>query len=121
VLSQTNLTAGRTDLMFLQKQHVGAPSLSGIVELKVLRGPLAEDRSATTEGLSQGYYYRREVEVPFATLALYDVSSAPTNDTAPLLEGQDDDHVSVVRVRRFPIFDSPKAWRDAGGPTAAGG
>lgn len=119
VLSQTNLTAGRTDLMFLQKQPAGAPSLTGIVELKVLRGPLSADRSATTEGLSQGYNYMNDVEVPFATLALYDVSEAPTGDPEPLLAGQNADHVAAVRVRRFPIFDSPKAWRDAGSPTAA--
>jgi hypothetical protein len=57
--------------------------------------------------------------MPFATLALYDLNDSPSDDPAPLLEEQNADHVAVVRVRRFPIYDSPKAWRDAGAPAAA--
>jgi hypothetical protein len=119
VLSQTNTSAGRTDLIFIQKKPAGGPSLGGVIELKVLRGPLAADRESTTEGLNQGYYYRAELEMPFSTLALYDVADPPSDDTAPLLEGQNQDHLAVVRVRRFPIYNSPKAWRDAEASKAA--
>jgi len=119
VLSQTNTSAGRTDLILIQKGPVGGPRLSGVVELKVLRGPPTTDRDSTTEGLSQGFYYRNELQLPFATLALYDVNDPPSDDSAPLLSGQDEAHVSAVRVRRFPIFNSPKAWRDGGAPKAA--
>ena len=119
VLSQTSTSAGRTDLVLLQKGAIGGPRLSGVVELKVLRGPLTSDREATTEGLSQGYNYREELEVPFSTLALYDITDSPSEDPTPLLEGQNPDHLAVVRVRRFPIYNSPKAWRDAGAPKAA--
>ena len=113
VLSQTHTSAGRTDLILIQKPSNGGPRLSGVVELKVLRGPISADRTATTEGLSQGYHYRRELELPFATLALYDVSTSPAEDPAPLLEDQHPDHLKEVRVRRFPIYSSPKEWRDA--------
>jgi hypothetical protein len=119
VLSQTNTSAGRTDLMFLEGRSSGGPKASGVLELKVLRGPHVADRSSTTEGLSQGYYYRKELGLPFATLALYDVSITPTEEIATLLAGQDATHIEAVRVRRFPLFGSPKAWRDAGGPVAA--
>jgi hypothetical protein len=113
LLRQTNTDAGRTDLIFIQKPLVGNPRLSGVLELKVLRGPPASDWAVTTEGLSQGYHYRNAVELPFATLALYDVSDAPSTDTSSLLEGQDATHVAMVLTRRFPIFGSPKEWRDA--------
>lgn len=119
VLSQTNTSAGRTDLILIQKGPVGGPRLGGVVELKVLRGPLASDRDVTTEGLSQGFTYREELEMPFSTLALYDVAESPSDDATPLLSGQHPLHVAAVRVRRFPIFNSPKAWRDAGAPKAA--
>lgn len=119
VLSQTNTSAGRTDLILIQKPPCGGPRLSGVVELKVLRGPPGADRDATTEGLSQGFSYREEVGVPFSTLALYDVSETPNGDTGPLLSGQNPAHVAAVRVRRFAIYNSPKAWRDAGAPKAA--
>lgn len=113
VFSQTNTSAGRTDLLFWQRPKSGNPRLSGVLELKVLRGPFSADRTATTEGLSQGYYYRKALAVPFATLALYDVADPPSDDPQPLLSGQDAEHVAEVRVRRFPIYDSPKEWRDA--------
>lgn len=119
VLSQINTSAGRTDLLLIEKLNGGAPSLSGVIELKVLRGPEAKDYAATTEGLSQGYSYRKDLGLPFSTLALYDVNEAPSDDIDSLLLGQDEEHKAQVRVRRFPIFDSPKAWRDAGAPTAA--
>lgn len=110
---QTNTSAGRTDLIFIQKPAAGNPRLSGVLELKVLRGPQSTDWDVTKEGLSQGYHYRDTVQLPFATLALYDVNATPSDDVAPLLAGQDANHVAVVLTRRFPIFSSPKAWRDA--------
>lgn len=113
VISQTNTTAGRTDLMFIQKPASGAPRIHGVMELKVLRGPEQKDLETTAEGLSQGFHYRDEWKLPFATLALYDVSAQPSDDHEPLLTGQNADHTNVVRVRRFPIYNSPKAWRDA--------
>jgi hypothetical protein len=119
LLSQTDTVAGRTDLQFLQKLDSGGPRLMGVLELKVLRGPLAADRVATEEGLSQGFHYRDALEVPFATLALYDVAEQPSDDAQPLLTGQNSKHVNVVRVRRFPLFNSPKAWRDAQNKKAA--
>ncbi len=118
VLSQTNTAAGRTDLMFFQQEPPGGPRLCGVLELKVLRGPPAVDLEVTAEGLSQGYHYRAELELPFSTLALYDVTTAPSAETAPLLAAQNPDHLNMVRVRRFPLFSAPKAWRDAGGPRA---
>jgi hypothetical protein len=118
VISQTPTAAGRTDLLLAQKVPTGGLLLSGVLELKVLRGPFKSDYGATTEGLSQGYHYRESLQVRFATLALYDVADSPSGDTQPLLQGQETDHVALVRVRRFPIYNSPKAWRDAGGPKA---
>jgi len=59
----------------------------GVLELKVLRGPAPEDKEATREGLSQAYFYRRDLELPFATLALFDVAEPPSNEVAPLLDG----------------------------------
>ena len=115
VLSQTNTTAGRTDLIFLQHSPSGS-HLSGVLELKVLRGPPSADWDGTKEGLSQGYYYREDLHLPFATLALYDVNQPPSDAVEPVLENQDPLHLAAVRVRRFPIFNSPKGWRDAGGP-----
>lgn len=119
VLSQTNTTAGRTDLMLVQKPPTGKPQLTGVIELKVLRGPAAADQAVATEGLSQGYYYMQDLEVPFATLALYDVNDSPTDDAAPLLGGQNAAHLAAVRVRRFPIYGSPQEWRTAQVSTAA--
>lgn len=119
ILSQINTSAGRTDLVFIQKASQGGPRLSGVLELKVLRGPLSSDREATREGLNQAFSYRNEIQMPFATLALYDVTATPSADTTPLLDGQDTNHLDIVRVRRFPIYDSPQAWRNAGGTQAA--
>jgi hypothetical protein len=119
ILSQTNMTAGRADLIFLQRVVAGGSRMVGVLELKVLRGPAGEDKEATREGLSQGYFYRRDLELPFAILALFDVAEPPSNEVAALLNGQIAEHVAVVRVRRYPIYGSPKAWRDAGGLRAA--
>ncbi|MDQ0466737.1 hypothetical protein QO010_004533 [Caulobacter ginsengisoli] len=119
VLRQTNTAAGRTDLILTQKPPSGGLRLVGVLELKVLRGPETADHAATEEGLSQGHFYREDIHVPFATLALYDVGNPPSGDTAPLLIGQNPDHLATVRVRRFPIYNSPSAWRKAGGPKAA--
>lgn len=105
--------------MLIQKPPSGGPCLNGVVELKVLRGPLSTDRDVTTEGLSQGYHYRRELEIPFATLALYDVTSSPVDDIAPLIANQHPDHLQEVRVRRFPIYNSPQEWRNAASPKLA--
>lgn len=113
VLSQTHTTAGRCDLVLAQKQQNGKLQLAGVLELKVLRGPERNDIASTTEGLSQGYHYRKELGLPFATLALFDVSTSPSNDHQPLVASQNADHVTEVRVRRFPIYDSPQAWRIA--------
>ena len=119
ILSQTNTAAGRTDLIFLQKPAQTGPHMVGVLELKVLRGPAAKDREVAREGLSQGYFYRFELELPFATLALFDVAVPPSNELHALLDGREAGHLAEVRVRRYPIYGSPKAWRDAGGPTMA--
>lgn len=119
ILSQTNMTAGRADLIFLQRADSGGPTMVGVLELKVLRGPDAKDWETTTEGLAQAHYYRADLELPFATLALFDVTDPPSADEAPLLVGQEADHLAVVRVRRFPLYNSPASWRAAGGHTAA--
>lgn len=118
ILAQTNTGAGRCDLVFLQKKNSGPPLMVGVLELKALRGPLASDVEVTKEGLSQGFHYRREIELPFATLALYDVSTNPTSDATNLLNGQNPEHLAVVKVRRFPMYSSPGAWRAAGGYVA---
>ena len=119
VLAQVPTAAGRTDLILLQKAKTGGPQVCGVVELKVLRGPLSADRAATTEGLSQGYNYRNDISMPFATLALYDVAIPPSADVIPLVEGQNPKHLQAVLVKRYPIYNSPQAWRNAGSPQAA--
>jgi hypothetical protein len=119
VLSQINTPAGRTDLFFVQQPTIGRPQLAGLLELKVLRGPLSSDRAVTKEGISQGANYQASLNLPFATLALYDVSENPSSETGQVLQDQDEALLAVVRVRRFAIFDSPQAWRTAGAPAAA--
>ena len=116
ILSQTNTTAGRTDLIFLQKSPQGGPCMMGVLELKVLRGSEERNKRDTEEGLAQGYFYRFELWLPFATLALLMSLSPLRDDVKSLLEGQKSEHIAEVRVRRYPIYDTPKAWRDAGGP-----
>jgi hypothetical protein len=121
IIPQTNTNVGRTDLIFLQRPATGGsggPQMVGVLELKVLRGPQKADWSVAQEGLSQGFYYRNDLQLPFATLALYDVGNPPSPDIAPLLANQDSKHASVVRARRFPIYQTAKEWRDAGGYTA---
>ena len=113
---QTNTTAGRADLIFLQKLSTGGPNMAGVLELKVLRGPEGKDKKVTKEGLSQGFYYRNDLGLPFAILALYDVAESPSDNVNVLLDSQCQRHLEQVEVRRYPIYDSPKAWRDAGGP-----
>ena len=111
-LTQVPITAGRTDIVVYQRPVKGeGPQLLGVIELKVLRGPLAADIGTVTEGLSQAYEYRKDMEVPFATLALYDVNTTPSNDPSDLTVHQDAAHLAIVRVRRFPIYNSPQAWR----------
>ena len=117
ILSQTNTAAGRSDLMFFQRTVGGGPRAIGVLELKVLRGPVTKDKEVTREGLSQGYHYRFELELPFATLALFDVAVPPSRDVEVLLDGQEAGQIAEVRVRRYPLYHSPKAWRDVGGPT----
>jgi hypothetical protein len=122
IIAQTNTNVGRTDLIFLQRPASGGhcgPQMVGVLELKVLRGPERADWSATQEGLSQGFYYRDDLKLPFATLALYDVGKPPSYDVAPLLANQVAEHVAVVRARRFPIYRTPIEWRDAGGYAAS--
>ena len=118
VLAQTPVPSGRTDLIFLQQNQAGRQEIAGVLELKALRGPPSMDWSATEEGLSQGYHYRNDFQLPFATLALYDLTQAPTHDVTALLADQNAEHVSVVRTRRFPIYKTAKQWRDAGGYVA---
>lgn len=114
VHSQMNTGAGRTDLVLLQRAPTGGPPRAiGVVELKVLRGAEKADWDATKEGLSQGFYYKNDLHLPFATLALYDVKDQPSDDLGPLLKGQEPKHLAEVRVRLFPIYGSPKKWRDA--------
>jgi hypothetical protein len=119
ILPQTNMTAGRADLLFLQRSTGDGPRAVGVLELKVLRGPAGKDHDSAKEGLSQGYFYRKDLELPFATLALFDVADPPSNDVGALLVDQIPEHVAEVRVKRYPLYDSPKAWRDAGGVEAA--
>jgi hypothetical protein len=113
VMSQTHTTAGRCDLVLAQKHQNGRLQLAGVLELKVLRGPESNDIASTMEGLSQGYHYRKELELPFATLALFDVSTSPSDDHQSLVANQNADHVLEVRVRRFPVYNSPQSWRNA--------
>ena len=118
IIPQTSTIVGRTDLIFLQRpasSSLRGPEMVGVLELKVLRGPASADWSVTTQGLSQGYYYRGDLELPFVTLAIYDVGKPPSYDVAPLLENQDPEHVAMVRTRRFPMYQTPREWRDAGG------
>ena len=113
ILSQTNTNAGRSDLIFLQHFSPPAPSMMGVLELKVLRGPETQNRESTTEGLSQGYHYRNDLQIPFAVLALFDVAIPPSSDVDVLLDGQDANMLENVHTIRYPIYNSPRAWRDA--------
>lgn len=113
VLGQTHTTAGRYDLMLAQRQQNGKFQLLGVIELKVLRGPQNDDIKVTEAGLSQAYHYRNELELSFATLALFDVKADLSTDVEVLIRDQPLEHVAQVRVRHFPIYNSPKAWREA--------
>ena len=113
ILSQTNTNAGRTDFIFLQVISPMAPSMKGVLELKILRGPTTRDRASTEEGLSQGFLYRDDLKVPFAVLALFDVAVPPSADVSVLLEGQNAIFVQNVHAIRYPIYNSPMAWRQS--------
>ena len=113
ILSQTHTDVGRCDLLFLQRSPTSGPTMMGVLELKVLRGPQNKDTADTTEGLSQGYHYHRELGLPFAILALFDVSKSPTDDLTTVLADQPNEHVQSVLVVRLPIYESPRAWRDS--------
>ena len=113
ILSQTHTDVGRCDLLFLQRRPTGGPTMMGVLELKVLRGPQSKDVADTAEGLSQGYHYHKELGVPFAILALFDVANSPTNDVTTLLSSQPIEYVQAVLVVRLPIYNSPRAWRDS--------
>ena len=113
ILSQTHTDVGRCDLIFLQRRPTGGPTMMGVLELKVLRGPQANDTADTAEGLSQGYHYHRELGLPFAILALFDVSNSPTDDLTNVLASQPSEYVQAVLVVRLPIYKSPRAWRDS--------
>jgi hypothetical protein len=119
LLAQTPTSAGRTDLILLQRSDSGGPQMSGVLELKAIQGGVTQDTAACTEGLSQGYWYRDELGLPFAILVLYDVNDNPSHDIAPLLVGASPTHTAVVRVLRYPLYPSSQAWRNAGGYRAA--
>ena len=118
ILAQTSTAAGRSDLIFVQHLATTGPNMAGVLELKVLRGPETNNIENAREGLSQGYFYRQEVGLRFAILALYDVARSPSSNVSGLLEGQCEDHIAKVLVRRYPIYNSPHSWRQAGGPGA---
>ncbi len=113
ILNQTPTNVGRCDLLFLQRHSTGGPTIKGVLELKVLRGPETKNYEHTREGLSQGFHYHVELGLPFAILALFDVAEPPSDDLETVLTGQPDEHVQAVLVTRFPIYSSPKAWRDS--------
>ena len=113
ILSQTNTDVGRCDLLFLQRRPTGAPTMMGVLELKVLRGPETKNKADTREGLSQGYHYHKDLGLPFAILALFDVATPPSDDLTAVLSDQPCEHLQAVLVVRFPIYNSPRAWRDS--------
>ena len=113
ILPQTHTNVGRYDLLFLQRRPTGGPTMMGVLELKVLRGPETKNKADTREGLSQGYHYHKELGLPFAILALFDVAKSPSEDLAFILSDQPSEQVQAVLVVRLPIYSSPKAWRDA--------
>ena len=119
ILSQTNTDVGRCDLLFLQRRVAGGPIMMGVLELKVLRGPETKNKVDTQEGLSQGYHYHKDLDLPFAILALFDVAESPSADLAFVLSGQSSEQVQAVLVVRYPIYSSPKAWRDAANSASA--
>ena len=113
ILNQTNTDVGRCDLLFMQRRPTGGPTVMGVLELKVLRGPETKNNADTREGLSQGYQYHKDLGLPFAILALFDVAIPPSDDLATVLSGQPSEHLDTVLVVRFPIYNSPRAWRDS--------
>jgi hypothetical protein len=113
IIAQTTTSAGRTDLILLQRSANGSgPVMAGVLELKVLRGSM--DGDVTLEGLQQGHAYRTDLELPFATLVLYDVGRNKTHETDALLSGVESSLLDAVRVRRFPLYKTPQEWRQAG-------
>lgn len=113
ILNQTNTNAGRCDLLFLQRRPSGGPTIIGVLELKVLRGPESKNKTDTQEGLSQGYHYSKDLGLPFAILALFDVATPPSDDLTAILSDQLNEHLQAVMVVRLPIYNSPRAWRDS--------
>ena len=113
IINQTNTDAGRCDLLILQRRPAGGPIMMGILELKVLRGPETRDKADTREGLSQAYLYRSDFGLPFAILALFDVATSPSDDLSAVLSGQPREQLQAVLVVRFPIYNSPWAWRNS--------
>ena len=113
ILSQTNTDVGRCDLLFLQRRPTGGPTMMGVLELKVLRGPETKNKADTREGLSQGYHYHKDLGLPFALLALFDVAKPPSDDLTAVLSDQPSEHVQAVLVVRLPIYNSPRAWRNS--------
>lgn len=113
VLHQMSTTAGRTDLVLVQIPPGKKPELLGVIELKVLRGPAGDDLKVVIKGLSQAFEYRDDIKMPFATLALYDVTANPTADMSAIEPSLDANQKNLVRIRRFPIFNSPEAWRQS--------
>ena len=113
ILPQTNTNAGRCDLLFLQRQGDSGPKIVGVLELKVLRGPKTKNKKITSEGLSQGYHYRQDLGLPFAILSLFDVSDSPTDSLGEVLTNQPSNYLEMVLVIRYPIYNSPKSWRDS--------
>jgi len=119
ILSQTHTDVGRCDLLFLQRRSTGGPIMMGVLELKVLRGPESRNKVDTQEGLSQGYHYHKELGLPFAILALFDVATSPSDDLTFVLSDQSSEYVEAVLVVRYPVYNSPKAWRDSSTSTSA--
>ncbi len=87
--------------------------MMGVLELKVLRGPETKNKADTREGLSQGYHYRQDLDLPFAILALFDVAIPPLDDLTGILSEQLREHLQAVLVVRLPIYNAPRAWRDS--------
>ena len=68
ILNQTSTGGGRCDLLFLQRRPTGGPTVMGVLELKVLRGPEQETRQIHGKGFPKGYHYHRDLALPSPSL-----------------------------------------------------
>lgn len=124
VREEDDTKSGRSDITITPK----APTMAGgscVLELKVLRAkryheqptkakncPPAVNAQAVSGGITQALNYRRDLAVNLAFLCCYDMRRKH-NDDAIIRRFDKDAKVADVRLRRYFLFNSAEAYRDA--------